>query len=139
MPDSIAATLAGIADERFVSLTTFRRTGEPVSTPVWIAADGADLIVTTPKESGKVKRLANDSRVHLRPCSRTGAVRDDAVTVEARAVIVDDDPSRALLTRVFGGKYRAEYRVFMFIERLGRSGAKQRVMLRINAGSTPAG
>ena len=56
MPDSNAAALAGLADERFVSLTTFRRTGEPVSTPVWIAANGTDLIVTTPKESGKVKR-----------------------------------------------------------------------------------
>ena len=53
-------------------------------------------------------------------------------------MIVDDDRSRALLTKVFGGKYRAEYRVFMFIERLGRAGAKQRVMLRINAGPTPA-
>lgn len=139
MPDSNAAALVSLADERFVSLTTFRRTGEPVSTPVWIAANGADLIVTTPKESGKVKRLKNDSRVHLRPCSRTGAVRDGAVAVEAHAVIVDDDRSRALLSKVFGGKYRAEYRVFMFIERLGRAGAKQRVMLRINAGPTPVG
>ncbi|WEO79091.1 PPOX class F420-dependent oxidoreductase [Cryobacterium sp. SO2] len=139
MPDSTAAALAGLADERFVSLTTFRRTGEPVSTPVWIAADGADLIVTTPKESGKVKRLRNDSRVQLRPCSRTGSVRDGAVVVEANAIIVDDDRSRALLTQVFGRKYRAEYRIFLFIERLGRSGSKQRVLLRINTGSTPAG
>ena len=136
MPNS-AAALAGLADERFVSLTTYRRTGEAVSTPVWIARDGGDLLVTTPKESGKVKRLRNDSRVQLRPCSRTGAVKDDAVVVDAHAVIADDDQSRALLTRVFGGKYRLEYRIFLFIERLGKAGAKQRVLLRINAASTP--
>jgi PPOX class probable F420-dependent enzyme len=136
MPNS-AAALAGLADERFVSLTTYRRTGEAVSTPVWIARDGGDLLVTTPKESGKVKRLRNDSRVQLRPCSRTGAVKDDAVAVDAHAVIADDDQSRALLTRVFGGKYRLEYRIFLFIERLGKAGAKQRVLLRINAASTP--
>ena len=136
MPNS-AAALAGLADERFVSLTTYRRTGEAVSTPVWIARDGGDLLVTTPKESGKVKRLRNDSRVQLRPCSRTGAVKDDAVAVDAHAVIADDDQSRALLTRVFGGKYRLEYRIFLFIERLGKAGAKQRVLLRITAASTP--
>ena len=137
MPDSTAAALSDLADERFVSLTTFRRTGEPVSTPVWIAADGPDLIVTTPKESGKVKRLRNNGRVQLRPCSRTGSVKDGAVAVDAHATVVDDDHSRALLTRVFGGKYRLEYRVFRFIERLGKAGAKQRVMLRISDSSTP--
>ena len=132
MPNS-AAALAGLADERFVSLTTYRRSGEAVSTPVWIARDGGDLIVTTPKESGKVKRLRNDGSVQLRPCSRTGSVKDGAIAVDAHATVVDDDHSRALLTRVFGGKYRMEYRVFMFIERLGKAGAKQRVMLRISA------
>ena len=136
MPNS-AAALAGLADERFVSLTTFRRTGEAVSTPVWIARDGGDLIVTTPKQSGKVKRLRNDSRVQLRPCSRTGSVKDGAVAVDAHAAIADDDRSRALLTRVFGGKYRLEYRVFMLIERLGKAGAKQRVLLRITSAGTP--
>ena len=133
-----AAALSALADERFVSLTTYRRSGDAVSTPVWIARDGDDLIVTTPKESGKVKRLRNDSRVQLRPCSRTGSVKEGSVAVDAHAVIDDDDRSRALLTRVFGGKYRTEYRVFMFIERLGKSGAKQRVLLRINTAGTPA-
>ena len=137
MPTS-AAALAALADERFVSLTTYRRSGVAVSTPVWIARDGEDLIVTTPKESGKVKRLRNDSRVQLRTCSRTGSVKDGAVAVDAHAAIADDDGSRALLTQVFGGKYRTEYRVFMFIERLGKAGAKQRVLLRISSGNTPA-
>lgn len=131
-----SAALLSLADERFVSLSTYRRSGEPVATPVWIARDGDDLIVTTPRESGKVKRLRNDSRVTLQPCSRTGSVRDGAVTVEGNAVVVDDDQSRALLTAVFGAKYTLEYRVFLFIERLGKRGAKPRVLLRISA---PAG
>ncbi|MGO4782190.1 PPOX class F420-dependent oxidoreductase [Cryobacterium sp. W22_MBD10_FK3] len=137
MPTS-AAALAALADERFVSLTTYRRSGVAVSTPVWIARDGEDLIVTTPKESGKVKRLRNDSRVQLRACSRTGSVKDGAVAVDAHAAIADDDGSRALLAQVFGGKYCTEYRVFMFIERLGKADAKQRVLLRISSGNTPA-
>lgn len=37
-------------------LTTFRKSGELVSTPVWIAREGGELLVITPTESGKVKR-----------------------------------------------------------------------------------
>ncbi|WP_212754192.1 pyridoxamine 5'-phosphate oxidase family protein [Nakamurella aerolata] len=36
-PDAAAV----LAKARYVSLTTFRRTGEPVATPVWIARDDA--------------------------------------------------------------------------------------------------
>ncbi|WKK72242.1 hypothetical protein Q0F99_04380 [Rathayibacter oskolensis] len=45
---TLSPALSALSDESFVSLTTFRRTGAGVSTPVWIARDGAALIVTTP-------------------------------------------------------------------------------------------
>ena len=48
--------LLALADHRFVSLTTFRRSGAPVSTPVWASRDGDLLVVLTPVGSGKVKR-----------------------------------------------------------------------------------
>ncbi|SMG20567.1 PPOX class F420-dependent oxidoreductase [Agreia pratensis] len=130
---TLDAALASIADERFVSLTTFRKTGEGVPTPVWIARDGDALIVTTPDGTGKVKRLRNDDRVELRPSDRMGKVADDAPAVAARAEIVDTDEARASQERVFLAKYRLEYRIFMFIERLGKKGKKKRVSLRITA------
>ena len=37
----------------YVSLTTFRRTGVPVSTPVWAAPDGDTRVVWTRTDSGK--------------------------------------------------------------------------------------
>jgi len=51
----------------YVSLTTFRRTGVPVSTPVWAAPDGETLVVWTRTDSGKVKRLRHTSRVTVAP------------------------------------------------------------------------
>ena len=58
------ATLANLAQEEFVSLTTYRRSGAAVSVPVWIApatdASGG-LLVTTTEPSGKVKRLRHDT------------------------------------------------------------------------------
>lgn len=125
--------LIDLGDESFVSLTTFRRTGEPVSTPVWIGRDGDALVVTTPADSGKVKRLRHTSRVELRPCSRMGKVAPDAPTVAAQAEILDDAESRARLTPLFPQKYGLEYKTFMAFERLGKGGQKPRVLLRITA------
>jgi hypothetical protein len=126
------AEFDALGSEAFVSLTTFRRTGEPVSTPVWIARDGEFLVVTTPEESGKVKRLRNNSRVELRPCNRMGKVDDDAVTVEADASILADEASVARLTRLIRAKYRLEYYLITFIERVVARRTKPRVILRIS-------
>lgn len=125
-------TLSALADERFVSLTTFRRSGERVSTPVWVARDGDALIVTTPEASGKVKRLRNSPRVEIRPSSRMGQVRDGAEPVAGVAEILADRDSRERLTGIIRRKYGLEYRIVMGIERLlGKSGQDNRVILRI--------
>ncbi|MHC5795155.1 PPOX class F420-dependent oxidoreductase [Lacisediminihabitans sp. FW035] len=128
------SAFSAIGDEHFVSLTTFRKSGEAVSTPVWIARDGDDLVVTTPEMSGKVKRLRNSPRVELRPCDRMGKVKEGAPLVAGHAVIESGDDVTARLNDIFLAKFRAEYRIFMFIERLGKHGTKDRVQLRI----TPA-
>jgi PPOX class probable F420-dependent enzyme len=124
-------TFDALADERFISLTTFRRTGAGVPTTVWVARDGDALLVTTPRGSGKVKRLRNDPRVELAPSSRFGKVDDDAPTVRAVAEVLDDDAARTRTNEVMQGKYGLEYRVMMGIEKLGRKGDDNRVILRI--------
>ncbi len=118
-------------DEKFVSLTTFRRTGEAVPTTVWIARDGDALVVTTPAGSGKVKRLRNDPRVELRPSTRFGKVADDAPVVRGTAEVRDDEPSEERVGDVVGAKYGLEYRAIMGIEGIASSGSRGRVMLRI--------
>jgi hypothetical protein len=67
----------------------------------------------------------------LRPCDRMGKVADGAPVVAGIAEIVDADQARDEQARIFLAKYRLEYRVFMFIERLGKKGQKKRVCLRI--------
>ena len=118
--DSTPATLLGLAEERFVSLTTFRRSGEAVSTPVWIAADGDHLVVYTPAASGKVKRLRHPARVELRPCDRRGRVADGAPTVAGAATIHDDAAAVERVRALMVGKYRLEFRIFMAVEAVVR-------------------
>ena len=125
-------TLSALGDERFVSLTTFRRSGEPVTTPVWVARDGDALVVTTPEASGKVKRLRNSPRVEIRPCSRMGRVEEGAEAVAGVAEVLADESSLEYLTGIIRRKYGIEYRVVMGIERLlSKSGQGNRVILRI--------
>ena len=38
-------TFNALADEQFVSLTTFRRDGTPVPTPVWIACGRRERVI----------------------------------------------------------------------------------------------
>lgn len=128
-----------LADERFVSLTTYRKTGEPVSTPVWIATAGDTLVVTTPAGSGKVKRLRNDPKVELRPCDRRGRVDEAAPSASGVAHIVTDPASITALTAPFPRKYGFEYKLVMIVERLLKLGRPaHRYILQITPAQPPA-
>ncbi len=55
-----------IADQRYVLLTTFRKDGSPVRTPVWIAPlSDNEVCFTTSGGAGKVKRINRTARVTL--------------------------------------------------------------------------
>ena len=126
--------LGGMGKESFVSLTTYRRSGEGVATPVWVGRDdsgeGDALVVTTVDGSGKVKRLRNDSRVTLRPCNRSGKVADDAPSVEGSAEVVTDAGRIATLTEPIRRKYGLQFKIVMGIEKVFGS-KRTRVALRI--------
>jgi len=111
-------SLLSLADARFVSLTTFRRSGEGVSTPVWVGRDGEKLVVLTPAGSGKVRRLRHDPRVEIRPCGRFGRVADGvepvAGTAEVRERPADVVRARETIRRA----YPIESRLVLGIERL---------------------
>lgn len=120
-----------LGDERFVSLTTFRKSGVGVPTPVWIAREGETLIVTTASNSGKIKRLRNNPRVEVRPSSRMGKVADDAPVFHGTAEIVEDPAAVERMGQRFLAKYKLEYRIFLWIERRGKNGQAQRYKLII--------
>jgi PPOX class probable F420-dependent enzyme len=81
------ATLEQLGAEKYVLLTTFRRDGRAVPTPLWVVPDGAGLAVWTPAGTGKVKRIRNSGRVTVAACDFRGNVRGE--TIEARARIGD--------------------------------------------------
>lgn len=120
-----------LGSQQFVSLTTYRRTGVGVPTPVWIGRDGDALVVTTPAGSGKVKRLSANPRVDMRPCSRRGRVDEASVPMAGVAEVITDDATCTRLTEALRTKYGLQFRLVMAVERLLRSGESRRVLLRI--------
>ena len=107
-----------IADARYVSLTTFRRSGEAVSTPVWIAplGDGRAGFTTDPT-SGKVKRMRHTPAVTLHECDMRGNVAHGTAAVSATAEIVDEGADHDAVCAAVGKKYGIQ---FTLIELGGR-------------------
>ncbi|WP_030172361.1 MULTISPECIES: PPOX class F420-dependent oxidoreductase [Actinomycetes] len=84
---------------KYVQLTTFRKDGTPVSSPLWAALDGDKLLMWTVTDSWKVKRLRRNPDVVVQACdvrgkqtygepvSGTAAILDAAGTDHAREVV----------------------------------------------------
>lgn len=94
-----------ISDEKYVLLTTFRKSGDPVATPVWIAPlpDGTAGFTTEP-DVGKVKRIRNTPRVTLQACGMRGEVKPGSEVVEATAT-VKLGADAAAIHKAIGKKY----------------------------------
>jgi PPOX class probable F420-dependent enzyme len=79
-----------LVDERYMSLTTFRRDGTPVATPVWVTPFGDESVAFwTSSGSGKAKRLAHTSRVTVQPSDARGRVKPGTEPIEATARVVE--------------------------------------------------
>lgn len=100
--------IAAVQAARYVLLTTFRRDGTPVPTPVWAVpvqtASGPGIRIWTAANSGKVKRIRVGSRVEVTPSSVRGSPRGQTVTGTAR--LLGADQTGAILAAI-----RRKYRV----------------------------
>jgi uncharacterized protein len=89
------------ADEKCVLLTTYKRDGAAVSTPVWWVDMGDGTFgFWTSSASGKAKRLAHTERVTIQPCNMRGVVKSGSAPEEATARIVSGAELEAIRRRV---------------------------------------
>jgi hypothetical protein len=79
----------GLSDEKYILVTTFRRSGAAVATPTWVVPlEGGEMGFWTSSGSGKAKRLAHTPRVTVQPCDGRGRVKPGTDPVEGTARIV---------------------------------------------------
>jgi PPOX class probable F420-dependent enzyme len=87
MPSQIPAA---IHDQKYISLTTFRKTGVGVATPVWFGEEDGKLYVMTRNDMGKTKRIRNNPQVKVAPCTMRGKVTGPEFAATARLLPPDD-------------------------------------------------
>jgi PPOX class probable F420-dependent enzyme len=111
-----------LASAQYVELTTFRRTGVAVPTPVWFAPTGDgpnSFAAITVDDTGKTKRLAHTRRVELRACDVRGRVQEGAPTYRGVARVERDAHGVAAARRAVVAKYGLPARVSDVVDKVG--------------------
>jgi len=120
-------SLASLAGYRYLSLTTFRRTGKAVATPVWFAGDDHQIFVWTNAGSGKVKRLKNNRAVTLAGCTYNGRVIGPELAAQAD-ILAPASPEGEVAERQLRAKYGWQWLLGRFFSRTFR---RRSVFLKI--------
>jgi PPOX class probable F420-dependent enzyme len=84
MNDDRAAALQPLNEHKTALLTTFRRDGTPVGTPVTIVVDGDRAVFRTYDKAWKAKRLRNNPEVEIAPSTVRGEPLGPAVRARTR-------------------------------------------------------
>lgn len=124
--------LATLGQAKYVRLTTFRKDGTAVPTPVWLVRDGDHLLVITGVSTGKAKRLRHTSRVLVAPSDGRGRVKDGVADVEGTAELVADAGEVARLERLLKDRYGVMYMILSLVNRMRRGSAAEGAQVRIS-------
>ncbi len=125
-PDTALAfpTLRG---HQYANLTTFRKTGKAVVTPIWFAEENGKLYVMTERNSGKIKRIRNNPQILLAPCTARGKPLGPEVPAVARIL---SDAEGEVANQALDRKYGWIKKGFEFFLKLRRV-VTERVYLEI--------
>lgn len=121
--EGVAGRLAGPArsdlDARFpgkyLSLSSFKRDGDAVATPVWFVIEDGRLLVKTDPDSFKAKRIRHNPAVRIAPCSANGRLR--GAPAPARAEFLPDSDLEHV-DQLVARKYRMDKILILPIYRL---------------------
>jgi uncharacterized protein len=79
-----------IRNQKYISLVTFRKNGDAVRTPVWFGKKDGKLYVMTGSDTGKYKRIRNNPRVRIAPCTMRGKITGPEYAATARVLPSED-------------------------------------------------
>ena len=113
-----AADLEALFPGRYLSVTSFKRDGTGVATPVWFVSDGRRLFALTDLHSAKARRMRRDTRVLVASCRVNGKLRGDPVPARAEVLTATAELDR--VQRLLLERYKISYRLVMLAYRLGR-------------------
>jgi hypothetical protein len=116
---------------RYISLTTYKRDGSGVATPVWIAGSGDPYRFTTGDTTWKARRLQHTPRVTVQVSDMRGRVASGAAMYTGTGVVKDDAEAVAAAERAIAEKYGWQFRATKVVDQVKttlRIGTKQEVV-----------
>jgi uncharacterized protein len=125
--------LGTLANERYVSITTFRRDGSAASTPVWVVSDDPHrLLMATGAETFKVRRIRENPHVRVTGCNARGTAHGGTVDGLAR-LVEEEQLVRRLQLEKYGWQKRLIELAYEVVRRIRRKPREQAVFIEIVA------
>ncbi|MFG2502918.1 PPOX class F420-dependent oxidoreductase [Streptomyces sp. NPDC048441] len=124
--DDVAQARLGAG--KYLLVTSYRKNGTPVPSPVWVVEDGAALGIWTVSDSWKVKRIRNCADVLIGPCDVRGNPTGDQIPATAE---ICDAATTARYRTLIARKYGLVGRLTLLGSKL-RRGASGTVGIRIS-------
>lgn len=113
-PSQAKDAYALLSAHDFIELTTFRKNGDAVATPVFFIADRGKLYATTNGNSGKSKRIRNNGHVLVAPCNNRGKVIGEQIEAHARELPASE---HRYINTLLKRKHGFRFRVFLLVQR----------------------
>ena len=113
-----AADLEALFPGRYLSLTSFKRDGTGVATPLWFVSDGGRLLALTDLHSAKVRRIRRNPQGLVAPCRAGGKLRSEPIP--ARVEVLPAIPELERVQKRLKKRDKLSYRVVMLAYRVGR-------------------
>lgn len=114
MNEVISTPFEVLRKHSYIALTTFRKSGVGVTTPVWFTLLNDHLYVWTGRDSGKVKRLRNNPCLTLAPSNYAGKLHGPAIEAVARIL---PEAEGQEIEKAFRSKYKLQFSIFSSMAR----------------------
>ena len=128
-------TFDRLASAPYASLTTFRRNGTAVPTPMWFAIyePTGIIYIETDATAGKVKRIRHTPRVTLAQCTASGKVTGEVIKGQARIVTDTEEifVAKGALHHKYGFQRQAIYFVVHLIDTIRRTTDLKRIYIAV--------
>jgi uncharacterized protein len=95
---------------KYCLLVTYKRSGEPVPTPVWFGVADGKLYVRSDANAAKLKRIRNDPRARVAPCTSRG--KPLGPPAGGRARVLDQQSESGLAEAALRANYGLGRRIY---------------------------
>jgi uncharacterized protein len=105
----LADDLDALDGHKFCLLTTYKRSGEAIPTPLWFGVADGKAYFRTYADASKVKRIRSNPEVLIGPCDPRGKPQGPMTRARARVV---SDAERDMAERAVQSNYGVGRRIY---------------------------